>query len=145
MNRFLSRFSSNRIFSLLLLLAACGAFCASLILQLQTGGVHAGMFPLAVSSVFLLSAVLNVIFAFRAADDRPQGSLSKVLWMCVLLLGAGAALLLHVPFYVICPVFLFVSSFVILKQSWIASLIAAAAATGLVYLLFAVLFRLPLP
>lgn len=145
MNRFSKSFPSDRIFALLLLFAAGGAFCASLILQLRQGGVGAGTFPLAVSSAFVIFSVLNVVFAFRAKADRPRGSLTPVILTIALLLGVCAALLLHVPFWIVCPIFLFVASFVVLKQSWIASLIAAAATTGFVYLVFAVLFRVPLP
>ena len=138
MKRFFKIFTADRIFSLLLLLAAGGAFCASLVLQIRNPGVQAGTFPLTVSAAFLLFSILNVIFSFRAEAQRPKGSLSQVLWVCALLLGVGAALLLHVPF-------LFVASFVVLKQKWYVSLVAAAATTGFVYLVFAVLFRLPLP
>ena len=145
MKRFFKIFTADRIFSLLLILAAGGAFCASLVLQIRNPGVQAGTFPLTVSAAFLLFSILNVIFSFRAEAQRPKGSLSQVLWVCALLLGVGAALLLHVPFYIICPVFLFVASFVVLKQKWYVSLIAAAATTGFVYLVFAVLLRLPLP
>ena len=145
MKRFLKSFTPERIFALLLLLAACGAFCASLLLQMRTGGVNAGTFPLIVSSLFVLFAILNVIFSFRVEPSRPRGSLGTVLWIGLLLIGVCAALLLHVPFYIVCPVFLFVSCFVVLKQSWYASLIAAGAVTGFVYLVFALLLRVPLP
>ena len=136
---------ADRILALALLLAACGAFAASLVLQLRHTGVNAGLFPLIVSSAFVLFAVLNVIFVFRSAVNTPRGSLSTVLWVGLLLIGVCAGLLLHVPFYVLCPVFLFIASFVVLKQSWLASLIAAAATTGFVYLVFALLLRVPLP
>ena len=145
MKRFLKNFTPDRIVSLVLLLAASGAFAASLVLQLRHDGVGAGTFPLIVSAAFVLFAVLNVIFVIRAMPDRPRGSLSSVMWIALLLIGVASALLLHVPFCIICPVFLFVASFVVLKQSWIASLIAAAATTGFVYLVFALLLRVPLP
>ena len=145
MKRFLRNFTPDRIVSLVLLLAASGAFAASLVLQLRHDGVGAGTFPLIVSAAFVLFAVLNVIFVVRAMPDRPRGSLSSVMWIALLLIGVVSALLLHVPFCIICPVFLFVASFVVLKQSWIASLIAAAATTGFVYLVFALLLRVPLP
>ena len=63
----------------------------------------------------------------------------------LLLLGVGAALLLHVPFWIVCPVFLFVACFVILRQKWLPSLLVAVLTTGAVYLVFAVLLRVPLP
>ena len=136
---------SERIFVILLLLAGIGACVASVLLQLKTKGANAGTFPLIVSAAFVLFAVLNVIFVFRTASHAPRGSLSTVLWMMLLLCGVCAALLLHVPFWIVCPVFLFVASFVVLKQKWLPSLLAAALTTGLVYLVFAVLFRVPLP
>ena len=145
MKRFLKSFTSDRIFALLLPLAACGAFCASLVLQLREGGVGAGVFPLIVSSAFVVFAVLNVIFAFRTAAAHPRGSMGTVLWIGLLLIGVCAALVLRVPFYIVCPVFLFVACFIVLKQKWYASLIAAAAATAFVYLVFALLLRVPLP
>ena len=136
---------TDRILAILLLLAGIGACAASLLLQLSTEGVNGGTFPLIVSGAFVLFAVLNVIFVFRAAPSQPRGSLSSAVWVMLLLCGVCAALLLHVPFWIVCPVFLFVASFVILKQKWLPSLIAAAAVTGFVYLVFAVLFRVPLP
>lgn len=145
MKRFLKSFTADRIVAALLLLAACGAFAASLVLQCRHAGVNAGLFPLIVSSAFLLFSVLNVVFVCRTAPEQPRGSLGSVLWVGLLLLGVCAALLLHVPFWLVCPVFLFVASFAVLKQSWLASLIAAAATTGLVYLVFALLLRVPLP
>ena len=145
MKRFLKSFTPDRIVALMLLLSACGAFTASLLLQNKHPGVNAGVFPLLVASAFVLFSVLNVIFVFRTKPSQPRGSLGSVLWIALLLCGAAAALLLHVPFYVVCPVFLFVASFVVLKQKWYAALIAAAATTGLVYLVFALLLRVPLP
>ncbi len=145
MKRFLKSFTSDRIFAILLLLDSCGAFPASLLLMLSGADRNATVFPLVVSSAFLLFAVLNVIFAFRRASDAPRGSLSSVLWVCALLLGLCAGLLLHVPFWILCPVFLFAASFVVLKQKWLPSLLSAAITTGLIYLVFAVLFRVPLP
>ena len=145
MKRFLKSFTPDRIVALLLLVAAGGAFAASLVLQLRRPGVDAGLFPLIVASAFILFAALNTVFVFRTDDAHPRGSLSSVLWVALLLIGVGAALLLHVPFYVLCPVFLFVASFVVLKQKWYTALIAAAATTGFVYLVFALLLRVPLP
>ena len=136
---------SERIFAILLLLAGIGACVASVLLQLKTRGANAGTFPLIVSAAFVLFAVLNVIFVFRTAPHAPRGSLSTVLWMMLLLCGVCAALLLHVPMWVICPVFLFIACFVILRQRLLPSLIAASVTTGAVYLIFAVLFRVPLP
>ena len=136
---------TDRILALLLLFAGIGAFAASLILQLRTEGVNGGTFPLIVSALFVLFAILNVIFVFRTKAQAPRGSLSTVLWMMLLLLGVGAALLLHVPFWVVCPVFLFVACFVILRQKWLPSLLVAVLTTGAVYLVFAVLLRVPLP
>lgn len=136
---------SDRVFAALLLLAGGGAFAAALVLKLRSPGVGAGTFPLIVGAAFLLFAVLNVIFTFRTASDAPRGSLSSVLWIGALLLGLSAGLLLHVPFWIVCPVFLFVASFVVLKQNWLPSLLSAAITTGLIYLVFAVLFRVPLP
>lgn len=136
---------SDRIFALLLLAAGVAACVASVLLQRKTGGVSGGTFPLIVSAAFVLFAILNVIFVFRAAPHAPRGSLSTVLWMMLLLCGVCAALLLHVPFWIVCPVFLFLACFVILKQRWLPSLITAAVTTGAVYLVFAVLFRVPLP
>lgn len=145
MKRFFKSFTPDRIVALALLLGACGAFAAALVLELSHGGVGAGTFPLAVASCFLFFAALNLLFAFRKTADAPRGSLSSVLWVGALLLGLCAGLLLHVPFWIVCPVFLFVASFVVLKQNWLPSLLAAALTTGLVYLVFAVLFRVPLP
>ena len=145
MKRFLKSFTPDRIVALLLLMAAGGAFAASLVLQIRRPGVDAGIFPLFVSAAFLLFAALNTVFVFRTNAARPRGSLSSMLWIALLLAGAAAALLIHVPFYIVCPVFLFVASFVVLKQKWYASLIAAAVTTGFVYLVFALLLRVPLP
>ncbi len=145
MKRFFKIFTADRIFAIVLLLASGGAFAAALVLQYQNPGVGAGMFPLAVASCFLLFSALNVLFTFRKKTDAPRGSLSSVLWVGALLLGFCAGLLLHVPFWVLCPVFLFVASFVVLKQKWLPSLLSAAIVTGLLYLVFAVLFRVPLP
>ena len=136
---------TDRIFAILLLLFGIGAFVWSLFIQLRSSGVNGGTFPLIVSATWVLFAVLNVIFVFRADTHAPRGSLGTVLWMMLLLCGVGAALLLHVPFWIISPVFLFVASFVVLKQRWLPSLIAAVVTTGAVYLIFAVLFRVPLP
>ena len=143
--RFLQNFTSDRIFAILLLLASGGAFTAALLLQIKEGGVGAGAFPLAVASSFLLFALLNVVFSFRRRIDAPRGSLSSVLWVGALLLGLCAGLLLRVPFWILCPAFLFLASFVVLKQKWLPSLLSAAITTGAVYLIFAVLFRVPLP
>ena len=145
MKRFLKSFTPDRIVALLLLVAAGGAFAAALVLQLHRPGVDAGLFPLLVASAFVLFAALNTVFVFRTNAERPRGSLSSVLWVGLLLVGVAAALLLHVPFYIVCPVFLFVASIVVLKQKWYASLIAAAVTTGFVYLVFALLLRVPLP
>lgn len=145
MKRFLKNFTPDRIFAICLLLASGGAFAASLLLALSKADRNATMFPMVVSSAFLLFAALNVVFCFRKKTDAPRGSLSSVLWIGAGLLGFGAGLLLHVPFWVLCPVFLFVGSFVVLKQKWLPSLLSAAVTTGLVYLVFAVLFRVPLP
>lgn len=145
MKRFLKSFTPDRIVALLIALAAGGAFAASLELELRHAGVNAGLFPLLAASAFLLFSVLNAIFVFRTEQGAPRGSLGSVLWVGLLLIGVAAALLLHVPFYIVCPVFLFVASFVVLKQKWYASLIAAAATTGFVYLVFALLLRVPLP
>ena len=145
MKRFLKNFTSDRIFAIALLLASFGTFPAALLLQMREGGVGAGTFPLVIASCFLLFALLNVIFSFRNRFDGPRGSLSSVLWIGALLLGLCAGLLLLVPFWVLCPVFLFVASFVVLKQRWLFSLLSAAVTTGLIYLIFAVLFRVPLP
>ncbi len=136
---------ADRIFALVLLCAGVGACIASLLLQLKTAGVNGGTFPLIVSGFFVLFAILNIVFVFRTKPDAPRGSLSTVLWMMLLLCGVGAALLLHIPFWAVCPVFLFVACFVILKQKWLPSLLVAAITTGAVYLVFAVLFRVPLP
>ncbi len=145
MRRFLKSFTSDRILALALLLASCGAFCAALNLRLSDNAVNAGTFPLIVSAAFLLFSGLNTVFAFRKKADAPKGSLSSVLWVGALLLGLSAGLLLHVPFWIVCPVFLFVASFAVLKQAWLPSLLSAAVTTGLIYLVFAVLFRVPLP
>ncbi len=135
----------ERVFAIVLLCAGVVAFTASLLLQRKTAGVNGGTFPLIVSALFVLFAILNVIFVFHAAPNAPRGSLSTVLWMMLLLCGVGVALLLHVPFWVVFPVFLFVACFVILRQKWLPSLLVAAITTGAVYLVFAVLFRVPLP
>ena len=145
MTRFLKNFTSDRIFAILILLASGGAFSASLVLLCTGTERNAVVFPLAVSAAFLLFASLNVIFAFRRTDGAPRGSLTSVLLICALLAGLCAGLLLHVPFLILCPVFLFVSSFVVLKQKWLPSLLSALITTGLIYLVFAVLFRVPLP
>ena len=145
MKRFLQNFTSDRIFAIILLLASCGAFSAALLLQLREGGIGAGTFPLVVASCFLLFALLNVVFSFRKRIDAPRGSLSSVLWIGALLLGLCAGLLLHVPLWVLSPVFLFLASFVVLKQKWLPSLLSASVTTGLIYLILAVLFRVPLP
>ena len=137
--------TADRIFAILLLLAGAGAFAASVVLQTRSNVVNAGTFPLIVSALFVLFSALNVIFVFRAAPHAPRGSLSTVLWIMLLLCGVCAALLLHVPFWIVCPVFLFVSCFVVLKQRWLPALLAAALTTGAIYLIFAVLFRVPLP
>lgn len=137
--------TAERIFAILLCAAGAAALAASVLLQISSDGVNGGTFPLLVSAAFLLFAVLNLIFVCRCAATTPRGSLSTVLWMMLLLAGVCAALLLHVPFWIVSPVFLFVACFVILRQTWLQSLIAAAATTGLVYLVFAVLFRVPLP
>lgn len=138
-------FTSDRIFAILLLPASGGALYASLHLMLSVKDRNAYIFPLIVSAAFLLFAVLNAAFAFRKASDAPRGSLSSVLLVGLLLLGLCAGLLLRVPFWIVCPVFLFIASFVVLKQKWLPSLISAAVTTGLLYLVFAVLFRVPLP
>lgn len=136
---------ADRIFAAALLLAGVGALILSIVLAVRTPGVNGGTFPLIVSAAWVLFGILNLIFVFCAKPDAPRGSLSSVLWMMLLLCAVGAALLLHVPFWVVCPVFLFVASFVVLKQRWLPSLIAAAVTTGAVYLVFAVLFHVPLP
>ena len=136
---------SDRIFAAILLLAGIGACIASAILQRRSEGVNGGTFPLIVSALFVLFAILNLIFVFRTPPHAPRGSLASVLWMMLLLCGVGAALLLRVPFWIVCPVFLFVSCFVILRQKWLPSLIVSIVTTGAVYLIFAVLFRVPLP
>lgn len=145
MKRFFQIFTPDRILAIVLLLAAGGALWASVALQLNHPGVGAGVFPLVVASCFLLFALLNTVFAFRKKAEAPRGSLSSVLWVGALLLGLCAGLLLRVPFWILCPVFLFVASFVVLKQKWYFSLLSAAVTTGFVYLVFAVLFRVPLP
>ncbi len=145
MKRFLHSFTPDRIVAVVLLLCAGGAFAAALVLQLSHGGVGAGTFPLAVASGFLFFAGLNLVFAFRQRTDAPRSSLSSVLWVGALLLGLCAGLLLHVPFWIVCPVFLFAASFAVLQQKWLPSLLSAAITTGFVYLVFAVLFRVPLP
>ncbi len=145
MKRFLKNFTPDRIFAICLMLAAGGAFAASLLLALSKADRNATVFPLAVSAAFLLFSILNTVFTFCRKQDAPRGSLSSVLWVGALLLGFSAGLLLHVPFWLLCPVFLFVSSFVVLKQKWLPSLLAALITTGFVYLVFAVLFRVPLP
>lgn len=145
MKRFFKNFTPDRIFAILLTLGSCGAFLASLLLMLSGADRNATVFPLAVSSAFLFFSTLNLIFAIRRQYDAPRGSLSSVLWVCALLLGLCAGLLLHVPFWILCPVFLFVASFIVLKQKWLPSLLSAAITTGLIYLVFAVLFRVPLP
>ena len=145
MKRLLRIFTADRIFAVALLLASGGAFAAALSLQLRESGVGAGTFPLVVASCFLLFAALNVVFVFRTKAGAARGSLSSVLLTGALLLGFCAGLLLHVPFWILCPVFLFVASFVVLKQKWLPSLLSAAITTGLIYLIFAVLFRVPLP
>ena len=145
MKRLKDIFTSDRIVALALHFAALGAFVAALLLKLTHDGVGAGTFPLVVACCFLFFSALNAVFAFRAKTDAPRGSLSSVLWIGALLLGLCAALLLHVPFWIVCPVFLFVASFVVLKQKWLSALIAAVVTTGLIYLVFAVLFRVPLP
>ena len=137
--------TAERIFAILLCAAGAAALAASVLLQLSSDGVNGGTFPLLVSAAFLLFAVLNLIFVFRSASSAPRGSLSTVLWMILLLAGVCATLLLHVPFWIVSPVFLFVACYAVLHQHWLKSLIAAAATTGLVYLVFAVLFRVPLP
>ena len=145
MNRFFKSLTPDRIFAIALLLGSGGALFAALGLALSGTDRNAFVFPLAVSAAFLLFAALNVVFAFHRAAEAPRGSLSSVLWVGVLLLGLCAGLLLRVPFWILCPVFLFVASFVVLKQKWLPSLLSAAITTGLVYLVFAVLFRVPLP
>ena len=145
MRRFLKNFTPDRIFAICLLLTSGGALAASILLATSKADRNAATFPLVVSVAFLLFAVLNVVFSFRRRNDAPRGSLSSVLWIGALLLGLCAGLLLRVPFWILCPVFLFVASFVVLKQKWLPSLLAAAVTTGLIYLVFAVLFRVPLP
>ena len=136
---------SERIFAILLLLGGVSACVLSVLLQLRSEGVNGGTFPLIVSGLFVLFGALNVCFVFRAAPSSARGSLSTVLWVMLLLCGVCAALLLRVPFWIVCPVFLFLASFAVLRQRWLPSLIAAAVTTGAVYLIFAVLFRVPLP
>ena len=145
MRRFFKSFTSERIVALALLLASGGAFAAALALQLSHGGVGAGTFPLAVASCFVIFAALNTVLTFLHPTDAPRGPLSSVLLIGAMLLGLCAALLLHVPFWVVCPVFLFAASFIVLKQKWLPSLLSAAITTGFIYLVFAVLFRVPLP
>ena len=135
----------ERIFALLLLAAGVSACAASVVLQLRTDGTNAGTFPLIVSALFVLFAVLNTIFVFRSAPHAPRGSLSTVLLIMLLLCGVCASLLLHVPLWNVCPVFLFFACFVILRQRLLASLITAFVTTGAIYLVFSVLLRVPLP
>ncbi len=134
------------IFAAALLLAALGFLVASIVLTVQGDGtVNGGTVPLVVSSLLAAACVWNFIVTMRQKSAEPSAPLGSVLWMLVALLGVVAALLLHVPFYLVCPVFLFVSCFFILHSSWWASLLTAAVTTGLSYLVFALLLRVPLP
>ena len=134
-----------------LFLCCAGALFCSLVLACRTGGLSAGTYPLILSALLTVAALILLIRVLRqpcaapAADAETAGPAKSLIPLYVLLFILLALLAVGVRLILLIPCFLFICGHVLYHRRWWTSLLFAGAVTLLCYAVFELAFGIRLP
>lgn len=131
-----------------LFLCSAGAMVWSLLLVCREGVLSAGTYPLILSSLLTIVALILLVRVLRqktvaagenAEQHRPLVPLLALLLLLLVLLAVGVQIIILIP------CFLFVCGHVLYHKPWWTSLLFAGAVTLLCYAVFELAFGIRLP
>ncbi len=115
----------------------------------QQGSLSPAFFPELISGLLAAFAISQLLFAiFRPSKEATPEKPQRTLVLVVLCLIVYAIILPIAGFLVTTPSFLFVSGLIVaddLRKWWKTVLVSSVVTTGVIYVLFSVMLKVPLP